>query len=65
LNLKGGSYLQFGGGHPGQVPNGSYSKPAPPYVSDLWVTTAQAWGLPMMTYGDPSWNTGKLSGIYG
>ncbi|HEX3696070.1 MAG TPA: DUF1552 domain-containing protein [Polyangia bacterium] len=64
LNLKGGSYLQLGSGQTGHVANGTYSKPAPPYASDLWVTTAQAWGYPLMGYGDPSWNTGKLSGIY-
>jgi hypothetical protein len=65
LKLKGGSYLQFGT-TTGQAPNGTYAVPKPPYVSDLWVTTAQAWGLTAMTsYGDPSWNTGMLSGIYG
>lgn len=66
LKLKGGSYLQFGSTTTGQVPNGTYNVPKPPYVSDLWVTTAQAWGLTSLTsYGDPSWNTGMLSGIYG
>jgi len=65
LKLKGGSYLQFGGGQTGQVPNGTYNVPKPPYMSDFWVTTAQAWGYTALTsYGDPSWNTGMLSGIY-
>ena len=66
LKLKGGSYLQFGSGQAGQVPNGNYSVPKPPYMSDFWVTTAQAWGYSALTtYGDPSWNTGMLSGVYG
>jgi Protein of unknown function (DUF1552) len=67
LNLKGGSYVQLGGNaKTGQVPNGTYAVPKPPYASDLWVTTAQAWGYTALTaYGDPSWNTGMLSGIYG
>jgi hypothetical protein len=66
LNLKGGSYLQFGSTTTGQVPNGTYDVPKPPYVSDLWVTIAQKWGYTGMTsYGDPSWNTGMLNGIFG
>jgi len=65
LKLKGGSYVQFGA-KTGQVPNGTYALPKPPYMSDFWVTTAQAWGYNAMTsYGDPSWNTGMLSGIFG
>jgi hypothetical protein len=64
LKLNGGSYLQLGGGS--QVANGNYNKPAGPYVSDLWATTAQAWGYAAMTsYGDAMWNTGLLSGVYG
>ena len=46
LKLKGGSYLQFGGGHPGQVPNGSYSKPAPPYVERSLGHDGAGVGLP-------------------
>ena len=66
LKLNGGSYVQFGSAQMGQVPNGTYDIPKPPYMSDFWVTTAQAWGhTALTTYGDPSWNTGMLSGIYG
>ena len=64
LKLNGGSYLQLGGSN--QVANGNYNRPAAPYVSDLWVTTAQAWGYGAMTsYGDAMWNTGSIGGIYG
>jgi hypothetical protein len=68
LNMKGGSYLQLGNpATAGQFqPNGHYSKGPAPYVSDLWVTIAQAWGLTSMTtYGDPGWNTGPISGVFG
>jgi hypothetical protein len=66
LKMNGGSYLQFGSNTSSQVPNGTYDVPKPPYMSDFWVATAQAWGYDAMTsYGDPSWNTGPLSGIYG
>jgi hypothetical protein len=66
LKMKGGSYVQFGSAQTNQVPNGTYALPKPPYMSDFWVTTAQAWGYTALTtYGDPSWNTGMLSGIYG
>jgi hypothetical protein len=68
LKLNGGSHLQLG--QPGNatqyVANGTYAKPPAPYVSDLWTTTAQAWGYTAMTaYGDPMWNTGTISGLYG
>ncbi|HXI56868.1 MAG TPA: DUF1552 domain-containing protein [Polyangia bacterium] len=68
LKMKGGSYLQLGNpASAGQFqPNGHYSKGPAPYVSDLWVTIAQAWGLKSMTtYGDPGWNTGPIGGLFG
>jgi hypothetical protein len=66
LKMRGGAYLQFANGQSSQVPNGTYAVPKPPYMSDFWVTTAQAWGYSALTtYGHPSWNTGPLSGIYG
>jgi Protein of unknown function (DUF1552) len=68
LKLKGGSYLQLGNASTNAqfMPNGKYAKGPAPYVSDLWVTTAQAWGDAAMTsYGDAMWNTGLISGVYG
>jgi hypothetical protein len=68
LKLNGGSYLQLGNpsDNTQYVANGTYSKPPPPYMSDFWTTTAQAWGDAAMTaYGDLTWNTGTISGIYG
>ena len=68
LKLKGGSFLQLGNPSTNAqfTPAGHYAKGPPPYVSDLWVTTAQAWGYGAMTsYGDSMWNTGTISGIYG
>ncbi len=68
LKLKGGSYLQLGNASTNAMfqPSGKYSKGPAPYMSDLWVSTAQAWGLSAMTsYGDPTWNTGTISGLYG
>ena len=68
LKLKGGSFLQLG--DPNVTKNfsagGTYAKGPPPYVSDLWVTTAQAWGATGTTsWGDSMWNTGPISGIFG
>jgi len=66
LKMKGGSYLQLGTNTGQFTPGGHYAKGPPPYMSDFWVTTAQAWGYSAMTsYGDPMWNTGAISGIYG
>ncbi|HEV3189901.1 MAG TPA: hypothetical protein VGY54_05355, partial [Polyangiaceae bacterium] len=68
LKLKGGSFLQLGNPSTNAqfTPAGHYAKGPPPYMSDLWVTTAQAWGYGAMTsYGDSMWNTGTISGIYG
>jgi len=66
LKMKGGSYVQFGNGQSSQQPNGTYAVPNPPYMSDFWTATAQAWGYSALTtYGHASWNTGPLSGIYG
>lgn len=46
-------------------PNGTYDKGPPPYMSDFWVTTAQAWGYSALTsFGDPMWNSGTIGGIY-
>jgi hypothetical protein len=63
LKLKGGSFLTLGQG--GQNPAQSYDKPGAPWMSDLWVTTAQAWGYGLSSFGDPSWNSGVIKGIYG
>jgi hypothetical protein len=68
LKLNGGSYLQLANpsSNTQYIANGTYSKPPPPYMSDFWTTTAQAWGSTAMTaYGDPMWNTGTITGIYG
>jgi hypothetical protein len=65
LKMNGGSYLRFGDTQSSQVPNGTYSVPKPPYVSDLWVTMAQAWGYGLTSYGDTMWNSGTISGIFG
>jgi hypothetical protein len=68
LKLKGGSFLQLG------APNatkpfsagGTYSQGPAPYVSDLWVATAQAWGYTGMTsWGDAMWNSSPVSGVFG
>jgi hypothetical protein len=63
LKMNGGSFLTLGQG--GQLPNGSYSMPAAPWMSDLWVTTAQAWGYALSMYGDPGWNSKPIGGLYG
>jgi hypothetical protein len=66
LKMKGGSFLQLGNGGGQFTPAGKYAKGPAPYMSDFWVTTAQAWGYSAMTsYGDPMWNTGAINGIYG
>lgn len=68
LKLKGGSYLQLGDAANNSKfsPTGKYSTGPKPYMSDFWVTTAQAWGYEALTaYGDPAWNTGTISGLYG
>jgi hypothetical protein len=68
LKLNGGSYLQLGNPSTSSQfsPTGHYTQPPAPYASDFWVTTAQAWGYSALTtYGDPMWNTGPISGIYG
>lgn len=68
LKLQGGSFLQLGNAatNANFKPNGTYDKGPPPYMSDFWVTTAQAWGYSALTaFGDPMWNTGTISGIYG
>ena len=53
-------YVSYG------TPGGKYAKGPAPYMSDLWVTAAQAWGYGALTaYGDPMWNTGPISGIFG
>jgi hypothetical protein len=68
LKMNGGSYLQLGSAsNSGQFsPSGKYTKGPAPYTSDLWVTTAQAWGYgALTTYGDPMWNSGPIAGIYG
>jgi len=51
LKLNTGSFLQLNGKQ---------------YMSDLWVSTAQAFGYgALKTYGDAAWNTGGISGLYG
>jgi hypothetical protein len=68
LKLKGGSFLQLGDPNVNKSfsAGGTYAKGPPPYASDLWVTTAQAWGARAMTsWGDPMWNTGTIGGIFG
>jgi hypothetical protein len=68
LKMNGGSFLQLGNQSANAQfsPTGHYSAGPPPFSSDLWVTTAQAWGYGAMTsFGDPMWNTGTISGIYG
>jgi Protein of unknown function (DUF1552) len=68
LKLKGGSFLQLGNASANAPfsPGGQYAKGPAPYTSDLWVTTAQAFGLSSMTaFGDPMWNTGRISGVFG
>jgi len=64
LKMQGGSCLTLG---PGNTPaNSIVNKPPAPYMSDFWVTLAQAWGYKSMTsYGDASWNTGPINGIFG
>ena len=67
LKMQGGSFLTLkppGGAATAQKPNGSYAKPDAPYMSDFWVTAAQAWGYNLPAFGDPMWNTGMLSGIF-
>jgi len=68
LKLNGGSFLQLGDAATNAKfqPNGTYDKGPPPYMSDFWVTTAHAWGYGELTaFGDPMWNSGTISGIYG
>jgi hypothetical protein len=63
LRMNGGSFLTLGAG--GQMSNVAYNKPNGPYMSDLWVTIAQAWGYALAAFGDKSWNTGTIAGIFG
>lgn len=67
LKMKGGTFLQLG--DPAITskfqPNGTYEKGPPPYMSDFWVTTAQAWGYDLQAFGDPMWNSGTIGGIFG
>ena len=68
LKMQGGNFLTLktpGGGVTTQKPNGSYGKPDGPYMSDLWTTVARAWGYNLPAFGDPAWNTGTISGIFG
>ncbi len=67
LNLKGGSYLQLGNAdeHSKFNPGGHYAKGPAPYTTDLWVTTAKAFGVDLPAWGDAMWNTGPIAGIYG
>ena len=64
LKMKGGTCLTLG---PGTMSaNSSTSKPPAPYMSDFWTALAQTWGYTGLTqYGDASWNTGPISGIFG
>jgi hypothetical protein len=73
--LFGGKFLKLGGGRFLQLgdPNvnksfsagGTYAKGPPPYASDLYVTLARAWGYALPSWGDPMWNTGPITGIFG
>jgi hypothetical protein len=68
LKMKGGSFLSLGDPATNAKfnPSGTYDKGPPPYMSDFWVTTAHAWGYNALTaFGDPMWNSGTISGIYG
>jgi hypothetical protein len=67
LKLQGGSFLQLGNAaaNGNFSPNGKYSAGPAPYMSDFWVTAAQAWGYALAAYGDAQWNTGKIAGIFG
>jgi hypothetical protein len=69
--LFGGKFLKMNGGslltlsNTTQTPAEGVSRPDPPYMSDLWVTIAQAWGYNLTAFGDLSWNTGPIQGIFG
>jgi hypothetical protein len=63
LKMNGGSFLTLS--NTTQTPAEDVSRPDPPYMSDLWVTIAQAWGYNLAAFGDPSWNTGPIQGIFG
>jgi hypothetical protein len=63
LKMNGGSFLTLS--NTTQTPAQGVSRPDPPYMSDLWVTIAQAWGYNLTAFGDPSWNTGPIQGIFG
>ena len=63
LKMNGGSFLTVGPG--GQNPAGGYAKPNGPWTSDLWVSAAQAWGYNLTAFGDPSWNSGPIHGVFG
>jgi hypothetical protein len=67
LKLQGGSFLQLGKAaeHATFKAAGHYSKGPAPYTTDLWTTTAKAFGYDLLTWGDASWNTGSISGIFG
>jgi hypothetical protein len=67
LKLQGGSYLQLGNAseHAQFKPAGHYKKGPAPYTTDLWTTTAKAFGYDLPTWGDASWNTGSIPGIFG
>jgi hypothetical protein len=63
--MHGGSFLQLQPNST-QVANGTYSVPSGPYMSDLWVTAANAWGYSALTaYGAKAWNTGSIAGVFG
>jgi hypothetical protein len=69
--LFGGKFLKMNGGsmltlsNTMQTPAQGVNIPDAPYTSDLWVTIAKAWGYNLAAFGDPSWNTGPISGIFG
>jgi hypothetical protein len=64
LKMNGGSFLQLQPKST-QVANGTYDTPSGPYMSDLWVTAARAWGYALPAYGAKSWNTGPIGGLFG
>jgi Protein of unknown function (DUF1552) len=66
LKLQGGSYLQLGNAaeHAKFTAAGHYPKGPAPYTTDLWTTTAKAFGYDLPAWGDASWNTGAIAGIF-
>jgi hypothetical protein len=49
LKLQTGTHLKFGGR----------------FMNDVWAAVGNAFGVPMLAFGDPMWNKGSVAGLIG